>query len=192
MTTFSGLISKLLKTNIELWHWEDEARCSDDHKVAEAKKHISVWVKAFPSLKLCIGNHDVRPSLKARHAHLPKELFRPFRDIWGLPKEWQDAFSWEIDGVIYQHGTGLLGDSAHIKAASQNRQSTVIGHTHSTGAINYLVSEKDRIYGMNVGCGISRHELAFQYGKDFLKKPVLGCGVVTDRGKYAQFFPMEI
>ncbi|MCX5657960.1 MAG: hypothetical protein NTZ48_07090 [Candidatus Omnitrophica bacterium] len=87
---------------------------------------------------------------------------------------------------------GLSGERAHIKAAEQGRQSTVIGHMHSTGAINYLVSENDRIFGMNVGCGIDRKTYAFEYGRELLKKPVLGCGVVTDKGKYCQFFPMEL
>ncbi len=129
---------------------------------------------------------------KGKTVGLPDEVFKPFREIWKLPKGWQDDFSFEIDGVRYTHGTGLSGDYAHVRAASLNRQSTVIGHTHHSGAINYLVSENDRIFGMNVGCGIDRKAYAFEYGRDFTKKPVLGCGVVTDRGKYCQFFPLEL
>ena len=41
MANLSELISKLFKSNIELWHWEDEARVDDDHKIAEAKRHIN-------------------------------------------------------------------------------------------------------------------------------------------------------
>ena len=88
------------------------------------------------------------------------------------------------------HGNGLSGKNAHIKAAEQNRQSTVIGHTHSTLAVNYLVSERDRIFGANCGCGIDRHSYAFAYGKEFLNKPALGCAVVTDYGQFVQVFPM--
>jgi predicted phosphodiesterase len=162
---------------------------SPKDEISKARKHLELWFKAFPRVFLCLGNHDRRVDLKGRHVGLPSEVFKPFRKIWGLPDGWKDAFSWNIDNVTYQHGTGLSGDQAHIKAASLNRQSTVIGHTHSTGAINYLVSNKDRIFGMNVGCGIGKG-LSFEYGRDFLKKPVLGAGVVTDRGKYCQFFPM--
>jgi len=157
-----------------------------------ARQHLKDWFKAFPRLFLCLGNHDRRVDLKARHVGLPEDVFKPFRDIWELPDEWKDDYAWVIDGVRYTHGTGLSGDFAHIKAAQLNRQSTVIGHTHSAGAINYLVSEKDRIFGMNCGCGIDRKAYAFEYGRDFTKKPVLGCGVVTDKGKYCQFFPMEL
>jgi predicted phosphodiesterase len=165
---------------------------SPKDEIQKARKHLDPWFKAFPRVFLCLGNHDRRVDLKGRHVGLPSEVFNPFREIWGLPNGWKDAFSWEIDGVIYQHGTGLSGDQAHIKAAQNNRQSTVIGHTHSVASTNYLVSEKDRILAMNVGCGIDRKQLAFQYGRDFLKKPVLACGVVTDRGRYCQVFPMAL
>jgi len=34
------------------------------------------------------------------------------------------------------------------------------------------------VWGMAVGCGIDNKSMAFAYGKHFLKKPILGCGVV--------------
>jgi hypothetical protein len=173
-------------------HDTDPNGYSPRDEIQEAKKHLKDWFKVFPRLYFCLGNHDRRVDLKGRHVGLPDEVFRPFRDIWGLPSGWKDAFSWEFDGVRYMHGTGLSGDTAHIKAAIQCRQSCVIGHVHHTGAVNYLVSEKDRILAMNVGCLIDRKRYAFEYGRDFTKKPFLGCGIVTDKGKLAQVFPMEI
>jgi predicted phosphodiesterase len=165
---------------------------SPKHEIEQARKDLRRWFKSFPKVFLCLGNHDSRVDLKGRHVGLPDDVFRPFREIWKLPDNWKDSFNWEIDGVIYQHGTGYGGDTAHIKAAYNNRQSTVIGHTHSTGAVNYMANEKDCIFGMNVGCGIDRKTYAFEYGRDFKKKPIIGCGVVTDNGRFAQFFPMEL
>lgn len=165
---------------------------SPKDEIEEARKHLKPWFKAFPNVKLCLGNHDRRVNLKAKHVGLPDVVFQPFRKIWELPSGWQDDYSWEIDGVRYTHGTGLSGDTAHIKAAQQNRQSTVIGHTHSVAATQYLVSEKDRIMAMNCGCGVDRHTYAMAYGRDFTKKPVLACGVVTDKGKFCQVFPMDL
>lgn len=159
----------------------------------EADRELAKWFKAFPkNVYLCLGNHDRLPDRRRRFVGLPERCFQPFRKIWNLPDGWRDAYAWEIDQVRYSHGTGLSGENAHIKAATLNRQSTVIGHVHSVGAINYLVSEKDRIFGMNVGCGIDRKSYAFEYGRDYHKKPVLSCGVVTDRGTLCQLFPMEL
>ncbi len=156
----------------------------------EVDKHLKRWFGAFPELYLCKGNHDRLMERKLTTFGLPSRIMKPFREVWNFPVGWQDDFSWEFYGVRFIHGTGISGKNAHIKAAESNRQSTVIGHTHSTGAVNYLVSEKDRIFGMNVGCGIERKSYAFAYGREMLNKPVLGCGVVTDKGNFAQFFPM--
>lgn len=164
---------------------------SPKDEIAKARKSLEKYFRAFPKVFYCLGNHCKRVDMKGRHSFLPQEVFRPFRDIWGLPKGWIDAFSHEIDGVLYQHGF-MAGDMAHVKTAIMNRQSTVIGHSHSVAAVNYLVSRKDRLLAMNVGSGIEVESLAFSYGRDFLKKPVVSCGVVTDHGKYAQVFPMEL
>ena len=158
----------------------------------EADKHLNRWIDCFPRMLICKGNHDRLCERRALANGLPDRVLKSFRNLWNFPLGWQDSFSWEIDGVRYMHGTGFSGQNAHIKAAESNRQSTVIGHTHSTLGGVYLVSERDRIFAMNVGCGIDRHAYAFNYGRDFPKKPVLGCGVVTDKGKYWQTFALDL
>ena len=174
------------------YHEHDPNGLSPADEMARADEHLKRWYSAFPQVYLCKGNHDRLVYRKGKTFGLPDRAFKSYREIWNFPVGWQDDFSWEFYGVRFTHGTGLSGERAHIKAAEQGRQSTVIGHTHSTGAINYLVSENDRIFGMNVGCGIDRKTYTFEYSRDFIKKPFLGCGVVTDKGKYAQVFPMEI
>jgi predicted phosphodiesterase len=165
---------------------------SPKDEIYEARRSLRNWYRAFPKVFLCLGNHDRRVDLKGKHVGLPDDVFRPFRDIWQLPKGWKDEFTHEIDGVRYQHGTGFSGDTAHIKAAYNNRQSTVIGHTHHASAVSYIANEKECIFGMNVGSGIDRHKIAFEYGRDFNKKPIVSVGVVTDRGRFAQVFPMPL
>ena len=56
---------------------------------------------------------------------------------------------------------------------------TVIGHTHSSAGVHYTANERDTIFGMNVGCGIDVKRYAFAYGKDFPRKPIISCGVVS-------------
>jgi predicted phosphodiesterase len=174
------------------YHEHDPNGRSPADEMVEADKHLKRWFSAFPQVYLCRGNHDRLVDRKSKTFGLPDRAIKTFREMWNLPLGWQDDFSWEFYGVRFTHGTGLSGERAHIKAAEQGRQSTVIGHTHSTGAVTYLVSENDRIFGMNVGSGIDRKSYAFEYGRDIIKKPFLGCGVVTDKGKFAQVFPMDI
>lgn len=185
-------IGDLVDNHSISYHEHDPDGWSPADEMEETDKHLQAWFKAFPEIKLCRGNHDSLVDRKNKTIGLPRRCFAEFRDIWKLPKGWQDDFEWEIDGVLYKHGTGSSGRYAHVQAAERARQSTVIGHTHSTLGVEYLASSKDCIFAVNTGCGIDRHKYAFNYGKDFPRKPILGCSVVTDKGKYAQVFAMEL
>jgi hypothetical protein len=44
---------------------------------------------------------------------------------------------------------------------------------------------------MAVGCGIDKNAYAFEYGRDFKKRPILGCGIVFSPTN-AQFIPMKL
>lgn len=182
-----------LVDNHAINYWEHDP--DGDSPLAEmnrADEHLVEWFRIFPEVYLCRGNHDRMVDRKGKTSGLPSRALKDFREIWKLPVGWYDDWQFEIDGVRFQHGTGYSGDNAHLKAAYNNRQSTVIGHTHSQCSVGYLANEKDCVFGMNVGCGILRKSYAFNYGRDFKKKPIVSCGIVTDKGKYCQVFPMEL
>lgn len=185
-------IGDLIDNHSISYHEHDPNGRSPMDEMIEADKHLEKWFKAFPEMYLCRGNHDRLSERKGRTFGLPERCFKSFKEIWNFPKGWIDDFSFEINGVRFTHGTGLSGDNAHIKAAQLNRQSCVIGHTHSVLGGQYLVSEKDRIFGVNCGCGINRRSYAFEYGRELMKKPVLGCAVITDNGKFWQTFAMDL
>lgn len=185
-------IGDLVDNHAISYHEHDPDGKSPSDEAEEAEKHLKRWFGAFPELFLCLGNHDRLPDRKAMTFGLPSRVLKSFREIWNFPLGWHTDYFWEFYGVRFTHGTGFSGQYAHIKAAESSRQSCIIGHTHSTLATHYLVSEKDRIFAANCGCGIDRKSYAFAYGRDFPKKPVLGCAVVTDKGKYVQVFPMDV
>ena len=163
-------------------------------EMEQADKQLKLWFKAFPNVKLCLGNHDRLVDRKSRTVGLPERVFRPFRGIWNLPKGWIDDFEFIIGGVKYTHGTGYSGAHAHIQAAYDNRMSCVIGHLHSVAGIEYMANTKDIIFGMSVGCGIDNKAYAFEYGKAFKRKPIISCGVVeyTSHGPNPRLFVMEM
>lgn len=185
-------IGDLVDNNAINYHEHDPDGWSPEDEMKEADRRLEKWYKVFPIVSLCRGNHDSLVDRKGKTVGLPSRCFKPFREMWRLPKGWQDDFVFLIDGVIYEHGTGRAGKYAHVQAAYDNRQSTVIGHTHSVAGIEWSANEKDIIFGLNVGSGIDRKKYAFAYGKDFRRKPMLGCGIVTDQGRYAQFIAMNL
>jgi len=154
----------------------DGRSAGDEYKLALIA--CDKWYKAFPDAYVCIGNHDRLPFRKAFTAGLPKNWLKSYQEMFNSPKGWKWDFVHNINGVVYQHGTGLSGEMASINAARENRQSTVIGHLHTVSNTRFLASTKDLIFGMSVGCGIDHTKYAFAYGRENTRKPVLSCGVV--------------
>lgn len=161
----------------------------------KAKKQVRELYKRFPEADWMIGNHD---SLAERHANdigLPLSVLKDYADLWDVPG-WATHARYEaleIDGCLYQHGD--RGRGGQLNAAFLNAQdehcSVIQGHFHAQGCVNYLANERNRIFGLQVGCGIDHKHAAMEYGVKFNKKPLIGCGVVID-GEVGIFEPMSL
>jgi len=173
------------------YHEKDPEGMSAGDEFNLALERMKRWYYTFPSVKVCIGNHDALPFRKAFTAGLPKTWLKTYQELLQSPPTWEWDFVHQINGVIYQHGTGLSGEMAAINAARENRQSTVIGHLHTVMNTRFLASYKDLIFGVTVGCGIDHEKYAFAYGKQNTRKPVVACCVVLD-GKLPINIPMPI
>jgi predicted phosphodiesterase len=171
--------------------WEkDPDGFSAGTEASLAQEKMKIWYKAFPEVKVCIGNHTARPFRLARANGMPKKFIKTYEDAWEAPKGWKWAEHWEIDGVLYTHGTGFSGANAAIRIATRHRQNTVVGHIHSEAGVQYLASKIDLIWGLQVGGALDDSSYAAYYAKDQLKKSIVGCGVVLDKGKLPLFEPM--
>ena len=183
-------IGDLVDNHAISYHEHDPDGWSPEYEMKQADKKLAKWFKAFPKVHLCRGNHDNLVDRKGKTVGLPRRCFAEFREMWNLPRDWKDSFDFEINGVHFKHGTGYGGKFGHVQAAVDERQSTVIGHLHSSAGVEWLANSKQIMFGMQVGSGIDRKSYAFSYGKDFRRKPILGCGIVTEDGSNAQFIPM--
>tara|TARA_R100000808_G_C2068245_1_gene96816 strand:- start:2 stop:664 length:663 start_codon:yes stop_codon:yes gene_type:complete len=165
-------------------HPEMDSALAEYHRSMDKMKD---WKKAFPNAKVCIGNHDERIHRLSASAGIPAMYLKDYKDVFDTPN-WEWDFEWVIDGVAYIHGTGAnSGVTPAFNAAKARAQSTVSGHVHSAAAINWMVGPNDdKIFGFNVPCGVDRHHKMMYYGKNFLKKPVTGAGVVIDGHPYME------
>jgi predicted phosphodiesterase len=184
-------IGDLVDNHAICYHEQDPNGMSASLEAEKAQRSLFRWYKEFPDVTHMLGNHDSLVARKAMTAGMPKKFFKTFEEIWQFPEGWHSEFEVDIDGVKYIHGTGKAGVNAAIQWATDNRQSTVIGHSHSGGGISYRASKRDLIFGLNVGCGIDINAYAMAYGKNFSKRPTLGCGIVIN-GKSGHFIPMEL
>jgi predicted phosphodiesterase len=174
------------------FHPSDPEGLSAGDEFQETLKCLEPWFKRFPDVKVCIGNHTERGYRMAMKSGLPSYMLKDYKQLWEAPVGWDWQFQHELHGVIYTHGTGSSGKTAHELRAQANRQSTVIGHIHSHAGIKFMASDKDLIFGMNVGCGIDVNSYAMAYGKVYPSRPVIGCGVVLDHGREPFFIPMGL
>jgi len=146
--------------------------------------------KLFPVVKCCVSNHTDRIYRKPFKSGIPKSLIKSYAEILEAPKGWRWASSWEIDGIVYEHGEGFSGKDGALKAAAANMQSTVIGHLHAYAGIQYYANAKHLIWGFNAGCLIDRANPAFNYGKHIKAKPIIGVGIIESG--VPRFIPMKL
>ncbi len=163
---------------------------SAGHELERAVDNLKVLYKKFPNVRVCTSNHTARPFRRAQKFGLPSALLKSYKEFLEAPKGWHWADSWEIDGIIYEHGEGFSGQNAALKAAQANMQSTVIGHVHSYAGIQYHANPKLLIFGFNVGCLINRKAYAFSYGTKLKTKPIIGAGIIH-KG-IPVFIPMKL
>lgn len=153
----------------------------------EARKRVKEWVKAFPTARVCIGNHDERVERLASSAGVPPQFVRSYAETWDT-----DGWDWKhehhIDGVRYYHGTGLSGQRPALRAAIASMTPTVCGHVHSQAGVAWSVGPGLSVWGMDTGCGVDGDHPAMAYGRHLLSRPVLGCGVVIDGHPYYERF----
>ncbi len=154
---------------------------SAGHELDEAIKHLQPFYKAFPNVAVCTSNHTNRIVKKAFKAGIPAKFLKTFAEILDAPPGWQWGDRFIVDDVIYEHGEGYSGAAAVKLIAKDNMKSTVFGHVHSYGGIQYISNPYEMFFGMNCGCLVDGEAYAFAYSKLMKSKPTLGCGVI-DRG----------
>jgi hypothetical protein len=152
---------------------------------------LQPWYEAFPTVSVCIGNHDLRIFKQAAEVAIPERVLPSLRSIYGAPRHWMFANTHILDGVIYKHGDPCSGKGIHTKALVQEHRSVVVGHMHSTAAIYTEATSSERFFAMVVGCLCDPNHPAMKYGARMAARPVLGCGVVID-GKYPIWIPLEL
>jgi len=161
------------------YHEHDPDGKSVGDELEAAKEQLIPWFKLFPNAISLMGNHDLLIQRKAKTAGLSSKFIKGFGEVLNAPKTWDFKLEHIKDNVLYKHGN--VGDAFTV--AKKSRISTCQGHFHSKTFVQWSVSEKDAIFGLQVGWGADREAYAFDYGKSFSDKPIISAGLVLDRGR---------
>lgn len=159
---------------------------ADEYELALEK--IQKWHEAFPRLNVCIGNHDERVIRLAESVNIPSKFIREYREVWQTPR-WKWEWEYVIDDVYYFHGTGCSGMHPAYNAMTKRLMSTVMGHCHSAAGVKWVANPTRRIFAMDTGCGVDTRAMQFAYGKHYIKKPILGAGIVRDGIPFHEIMP---
>ena len=183
-------IGDVIDNNYSSYHETNPDGKSAGDELEVAVTRLQDWYYTFPQAKVCLGNHDQIIQRKAFTAGLSKRWIKGLAEVLQVPN-WEFEIEHHINDVIYTHGTGTSGDRAAFTRALNRRRSVVSGHLHTAASITWNVSEVDRIFAMQVGCGIDDNQYSFDYAKAFSKKSIVSCGVVLN-GKLPIVVPMEL
>ena len=164
---------------------------SSGDEIHAATAAVKPWAEAFPVAKICWGNHSLRLHKRMQESGVPRAMVPSLNDTLGLPDTWDWQFHHIIDGVRYLHGN-TSGEYAHLRMAKSYMQPIVHAHTHSSGAVQFMSTDNSLVYGMNCGCLIDTKSFAFEYARDFARRPVVGTGVILNSGTLPIFIPMDL
>lgn len=157
-------------------------------ELLDAREMLAPWKKAFPKLKICNGNHDLIPARQLKKLGMDSEVWlRPLAEVYEFPKGWELIDTVTIDGVLYHHGYTACGVNGFRNDSIKRMCRTVSGHAHGNAGISATASDHRLVWGMAVGCGVDVKSMAMAYGKHFLQKPVIACGVVADSSPYIEY-----
>lgn len=162
-------------------HDSDPDLASASHEFENALVGIEKLSKMFPRMDLIESNHGSLMFRRAKKFGLPKCYLKSYNDIYGVGKGW----SWHFDLVMSpSHGPDIYfhhGKSANVLRLSQAMgMSAVQGHYHELFGAQWWGNPNALYFGAQTGCLVDHRSLAMAYGKNNLKRPVLGSLMIID------------
>ena len=164
--SFHNSISELLSAGDEL------------NKAIEFIQELN---KLFPKMYLVDSNHGSLRYRKLKHHGIPIAHLKSQKELYGTPKwNWYDELILNTHkGEVYVcHGRSSNGK----KIVGELSMSVVQGHYHCLFGINWYSNGMQDRYALFSGALCDRQSMAFEYGKLFLSKPILGASLIMDDG----------
>jgi predicted phosphodiesterase len=163
------------------FHSHDPDLFSPGQELEKAIEHLQPLYKLFPTMQIIESNHGSLVYRKQKHAGLPRSVFKEYRDILEAPEGW----SWHRDltlrmvnglDVFFTHGM-----KANVTLLSKNMSMCVVqGHYHSKFKVEYWANTQCIRWGMQIGCLINDHSMAFEYNNTTMERPIIGTGIIID------------
>lgn len=184
-------IGDVVNNGLIAYHEHDPNwKYSPAQEIEIARKRVKRWHKAFPKAVVMTGNHDALPYRKAMTAGIPDFMIKRPAEIWETKGwDWKPRFdTYKYDNVAYRHGDKGKGgqNNPAFRNAKENFISMVQGHFHGQCGIEWYANEYQKVFGMQVGCGMDWEVQEMDYGRKFNQKPMVSCGIVYEGKPYLE------
>lgn len=164
--------------------WGKDPRLSSAlDEYARFLQHARKLYNYWPEADYIMGNHDNRPKNTALANGIPDYFLKDDKELMCMPEGWnvhESLILENSDGLdtLVHHGHGKNGDA--LKTALLEMRNFVCGHHHQRFGVQYHQSTHSSVWGMNCASLVDRKHLAFVYGKNFSKQPIIGTGIIVN------------
>ena len=158
-------------------------------ELTKTREAIKEFEKLFPKLDITYGNHDLRLQRKSENMGIPSDFIKGFNQLLNITADWkwhqklliplpsgQDLF------VTHNFKANILQSAMGLNCCF------ACGHFHTQMQLSYASSPTQLYWAMCVGTTLNPKSDAFKYQRTFVKRPLLGCGIVID--SIPQIIPM--
>lgn len=163
------------------FHEHNPDLLSPGDELKTAQNRLKPLFEMFPQMDILESNHGSLVYRKGITNGLPRHVFKSYREILGAPRGWK----WHFDLTI-KLPTGQHLYLHHSKGAKPLQVSQAMGmcyiggHHHEKFSIEYWANSLGLYWACQAGCLIDKDTIAFEYGKNNLKRPLIGTAVVLD------------
>jgi hypothetical protein len=162
------------------YHEHDPDLYSAGHEMDISEPRLHELEEMFPEMAIIESNHGSLVQRKRFSNGTPARVIKSYNEIWRVGKGWKWVFDLTIPipgGHCYFHH----GKTADVMKLSQSMgMSAVQGHYHEIFGARYWGNPLGLYFAAQTGCLIDWKARAFAYGKNNLKRPVLGSLMILD------------
>jgi len=164
------------------FHNSETSLFNADEELEKAIEELHRLRDLFPKMYLCESNHGSMIYRRLKVEGIPIRNLKPLAELYETP-----LWSWHHEIMIETHAGKVVvvhGKSgSYNKLASEFGCSAVQGHFHSRFELTWHQSAHSTRFNMIVGCLVDSESMAFAYGKNFTKNPILGVGWINELGE---------
>jgi metallophosphoesterase superfamily enzyme len=164
------------------FHKSDTSLLNPDKELERAIEEIKKLNELFPKMYLCESNHGSLSYRRLKSEGIPIRNLKTLQDLYETPLwEWHHEITLETHAgkVLVVHGKS----GGQYKLAMEQGISCIQGHFHCSASINWFTSTTSMRFNMFVGCLVDEKSMAFAYGKNIARKPILSVGFLTEYGE---------